>query len=83
MKNLIAYPGLVEWINTHNNFQIAKCYTFTIPNNVGTDWNDIYCKIYSGSPGVPETIFGYENALVIVGQQPSISEFTIVDFAKV
>ena len=32
MKNLIAYPGLVEWINTHNNFQIAKCYTFTIPN---------------------------------------------------
>ena len=58
-------------------------YTFTIPTSVGTDWDDIYCKIYGGSPGVPQTLFGYENALVIVGQQPSISEFTIVDFAKV
>lgn len=58
-------------------------YTFTIPAGVGSDWDDIYCKIYGGSPGVPLTLFGYENALLISGQQPSISNFTIVDFAKV
>jgi len=58
-------------------------YTFTIPTSVGGDWDDIYCKIYSGSPSVPQTLFGYENALVIAGREPSISEFTIVDFAKV
>ncbi len=58
-------------------------YTFTIPPEVGTDWNDIYCKIYGGSPGVPQTLFGYENALVIVGLGPAISEFTIKDFVKV
>jgi len=58
-------------------------YTFTIPTNVGADWNDIYCKIYGGSPSVPQTLFGYENALIIVGKDPAISEFTIVDFAKV
>ena len=61
----------------------TDAYTFTIPNNVGTDWNDIYCKIYSGSPGVPETIFGYENALLIAGLSPTVSAFTITDFAKV
>ena len=58
-------------------------YTFTIPTSVGGDWDDIYCKIYSGSPSVPQTLFGYENALVIAGREPSISEFTIVDFVKV
>src|SRR4030067_811346 len=40
-------------------------YTFTIPAGVGSDWNDIYCKIYGGSPGVPLTLFGDENALGI------------------
>ena len=58
-------------------------YTFTIPAGVGSDWDDIYCKIYGGSPSVPLTLFGYENALVIAGKDPSISEFSIVDFAKV
>ncbi len=58
-------------------------YTFTIPTNVGTDWDDIYCKISGGSPGVNETIFGYENALVIAGKDPTISEFKITDFVKV
>jgi len=58
-------------------------YTFTIPSNVGTDWNDIYCKIYGGSPGISQTLFGYENALLIVGKDPTISEFTIADFVKV
>ena len=58
-------------------------YTFTIPTSVGNDWDDIYCKISGGSPGVPQTLFGYEQALLIVGKDPTISEFTIADFAKV
>jgi hypothetical protein len=58
-------------------------YTFTIPTSVGTDWDDIYCKIYGGSPSVPQTLFGYENALLIVGTSPAITEFKIADFVKV
>ncbi len=58
-------------------------YTFTIPSNVGGDWDDIYCKIYGGSPSVPQNLFGYENALIIVGKEPLISEFKIEDFVKV
>jgi hypothetical protein len=63
--------------------QVTDSYTFTLPTNVGNDWDDIYCKIYGGSPGVPQTLFGYEQALLIVGKDPTISEFTIADFAKV
>jgi hypothetical protein len=58
-------------------------YTFTIPSGVGTDWDDIYCKISGGTPSVIETLFGYENALVITGKDPTISEFKITDFVKV
>lgn len=58
-------------------------YTFTIPSTVGTDWNDIYCKISGGSPSISEVLFGYENALLIAGNDPTISEFKITDFAKV
>jgi hypothetical protein len=63
--------------------QYTGSYTFTIPTSVGSDWDDIYCKVYGGSPGVPQTLFGYEQALLIVGKDPTISEFTIADFAKV
>jgi hypothetical protein len=52
-------------------------YTFTMPADVGSNWDDIYCKIYSGA------LFGYENALVIIGKDPAISDFTIADFVKV
>lgn len=62
---------------------VTDSYTFTIPSNVGTDWNDIYCKIYGGTPSVPQNLFGYENALLIVGKDPVISEFKISDFVKV
>jgi len=58
-------------------------YTFTIPTSVGTDWDDIYCKISGGSPSVNESLFGYENALVITGKDPTISEFKVTDFVKV
>ncbi|BCT55324.1 hypothetical protein [Dehalococcoides mccartyi] len=63
--------------------QVTDSYTFTLPTNVGNDWDDIYCKIYGGSPGVPQTLFGYEQALLIIGKDPTISEFMIADFAKV
>ena len=58
-------------------------YTFTIPDNVASNWDDIYCKIYGGSPGVPQTFFGYEDCLIIVGKDPTISDFEISDFVKV
>lgn len=57
--------------------------TLTIPSGVGTDWDDIYCKVSGGTPGVNESIFGYENALLITGKDPTISEFKISDFVKV
>ena len=62
---------------------VTDSYTFTIPSSVGTNWDDIYCKIYGGSPGVPQNLFGYDNALLIVGTEPAITEFKISDFAKV
>lgn len=63
---------------------VTSEYTLTLPaTGVGSDWNDIYAKISGGSPSVPETLFGYENALIIVGLQPTITEFKIVDFVKV
>jgi len=59
-------------------------YTLTLPaTGVGSDWDDIYAKISGGSPSVPETMFGYENALVIAGLTPTITNFTITDFVKV
>lgn len=67
---------------------VSNSYTFTMPTGMGTDWNDVYVKIFGGSPSIAGEattpyIFGYENALTIAGIQPSITEFKISDFAKV
>ena len=67
---------------------VTDSYTFTIPTSVGTNWDDIYVKIFGGSPSIAGQsttpyLFGYENALVIAGIQPNITEFKIADFAKV
>ncbi|MEQ4489562.1 MAG: hypothetical protein AAC990_04250 [Dehalococcoides mccartyi] len=67
---------------------VTNSYTFTIPTSIGTDWDDIYVKIFGGSPSIggeatTSFLFGYENALTIAGVQPSITEFKISDFAKV
>lgn len=67
---------------------VTNYHTFAIPTSVGTDWTSIYVKMYGGTPSlgseiVPAYIFGYQDALAIVGTQPSISEFKIADFAKV
>jgi hypothetical protein len=67
---------------------VSDSYTFTIPTGIGTNWDDIYVKIFGGSPSIAGEattpyLFGYENALVIAGVEPSITEFKIADFAKV
>jgi hypothetical protein len=67
---------------------VVNSHTFNIPTNVGTDWTSIYVKMYGGTPSlggevIPSYIFGYQDALVIVGTQPNITEFKIADFAKV
>jgi hypothetical protein len=67
---------------------VTDSYTFTIPTNIGSDWDDIYVKIFGGTPSIGGSattpyLFGYENALIIAGINPSITEFKIADFAKV
>ena len=67
---------------------VTDSYTFTIPTSIGTNWDDIYVKIFGGNPSVGGSattsfLFGYENALTIAGIEPSITEFKISDFAKV
>jgi hypothetical protein len=67
---------------------VSNSYTFTIPTSIGSDWDDIYVKIFGGTPSIGGSattpyLFGYENALIVVGTQPTITEFKIADFAKV
>jgi len=67
---------------------VTNSYTFTIPTSIGSDWDDIYVKIFGGSPSIAGQattpyIFGYENALLIAGVTPTITEFKIADFVKV
>jgi hypothetical protein len=67
---------------------VTNSYTFTIPTNIGTNWDDIYVKIFGGTPSIGSEaltnyLFGYDGALIIVGTQPTITEFKISDFVKV
>lgn len=87
---VLGFDEKVYGTNTKNLPQyttptlITSEHTLTLPaTGVGFDWNDIYAKISGGSPSVPESLFGYENALIIVGVQPIITEFKILDYAKV
>lgn len=57
----------------------------TIPLNVGGNWTCIECKVYGGTPGVPETgvcLFN-PDPLKIIGLVTEITQFTIKDFVKV
>lgn len=69
---------------------VTSSATLTLPAaGVGADWTDIYVKMWGGTPDIggseeiPAYIFGYENALVLVGLEPLITEFKILDFVKV
>ena len=59
--------------------------TLTLPLNVESNWTCIECKVYGGTPGVPETgvcLFN-PDPLKIVGLVTEITQFTIKDFVKV
>jgi hypothetical protein len=84
-QTTFSIPQVVSLPSAPN---VTDSYTFTIPTSIGTDWDDIYVKIFGGNPSIggqatTPFLFGYENALTIAGIQPSITEFKISDFAKV
>jgi hypothetical protein len=67
---------------------VFDTYTFVIPTNVAANWDDIYVKIFGGTPSIASEattgyLFGYDGALLIAGINPTITEFKISDFAKV
>ncbi len=66
---------------------VTNSYTFTIPTGIDASWNDIYVKIFGGSPSIAASattpyIFGYIDALVFAALTPTITEFAIKDFVK-
>jgi hypothetical protein len=61
--------------------EVKQDATLTLPlSGIVANCDDIYVKI---STATWEYFHGYENALIIVGLQPSITEFKILDFSKV
>jgi len=88
-KDVLGYHPKVEGTNTRNLPVCATAMPFTaektlvVPSNVAADWNHIECKVWHGTPDVPETGLRYINALAIVGIVANITEFTIVDYVKV
>ncbi len=60
-------------------------YTLVIPAGVQANWTCIECKVWQGTPGIPETGVDLYNPdpLKIVGLVASITNFTVVDFVKV
>ena len=88
-KDILGYHPKVVGTNTRNLPTCATATAFTaeknlvIPADVRLDWTDIECKVWHGTPDVPETGLRYIDALEIVGVVPDITEFTIVDYVKV
>lgn len=89
IKGITGYSPKVTGTITRNLPICATPTTFTaektliIPANVALDWNHIECKVWHGTPDVPETGLRYINALEIVGITAEITEFSIVDYVKV
>lgn len=60
-----------------------------IPTNVADDWDDIYMKIWGGSPSIggseagPAFLIGYNNVFTIVGNEPTITDINITGISKV
>lgn len=51
-----------------------------MPASPDPSWNDIECKVFGGGL---ELGVNYQDALNVVGVEPQLSEFTIVDYNKV
>ncbi len=54
----------------------------TIPTNVEDDWTYIECKVWHGTPDVPETGIRLRDALSVVAVTPEITNFSIDDYVK-
>lgn len=73
---------------TTTPIDVSNEATILIPTNIDPSWNDIYVKMYGGTPSIGGAattpyITGYIDALVIVGIAPVITGFQITDFSKV
>ena len=80
--------NIPQVVSAPSSPNVFDSFTFVIPTSVATNWDDIYVKIFGGSPSIASEattpyLFGYEAALLIAGIQPTITEFKIADFAKV
>lgn len=88
-KDVLGYHPKVVGTNSRNLPVCGTPTTFTaektliIPTNVGENWTYIECKVWHGTPDVPETGLRYAGALTIVGITAEITEFSIVDYVKV
>jgi hypothetical protein len=88
-KDILGYHPKIEGTNSRNLPICATATLFTaektlaIPIGVGSDWNHIECKVWHGTPDVPEMGLRYLNALTIVGLVAAVAEFTIVNYVKV
>ena len=89
-EELVAIESfnIPQVVTSPSSPNVTNSHTFAIPTNIGTNWTSIYVKMYGGTPSLgsdvtPSYIFGYQDALVVVGTQPNITEFKIADFVKV
>lgn len=88
-KDIAGYHPKVVETNIRNIPVCATPTLFTssatllIPANVAENWKHIECKVWHGTPDVPETGLRYIDALIIVGLVAEITVFTIVDYVKV
>jgi hypothetical protein len=61
----------------------------TITSGVATNWDDIYMKIWGGSPSIggseagPAFLIGYNDVFTIVGNEPTITDINITGITKV
>jgi len=87
-KDALGYHPEVVGTTTRNLPVCATATLFTaektlvIPAGVRLNWNHIECKVWKGTPSVPETGLRYIDALTIVGIEAEITEFSIVDYVK-
>lgn len=88
-KDLLGYHPKVVGKNTRTlpitptPTKFTSERTLVIPTDVGLDWTYIECKVWHGTPDVPETGIRLKDALEVVGVEPDIAEFTIVDYVVV